>query len=317
MPYDNDLGQYADSILQQLESIDNPILTTAIQVDRPGPGGMERYWMGEKTSVTFTEIEKSNSKDSFQSFMDWVYSNGTTKRIAIVFLNHGGRLDEVGLDEYPNSSSGFLSIHDIKGVLESFNSKKGKPIDLLYFQVCAKGSIEPLFELRSAALYSMASQNLLGAPNYYYPALDQLTQNSSPVDLANLIVDGERSDMYYSETLLDNSKWDALINHMRNIPTEENSLNNLQLIKYWNSTYYDLRSFLIASGYSDKQLLEWDTLFSELLVFHKVNKENPIMDNYCGISLLSPWDTDFERVYSNFEFYKEFNMSEIAKKMRE
>jgi len=178
MPYDNNLDGWTDSIKHMMikEMLAN--LSVSIQVDRAGDGGMRRLRLekGRVISAERIDSDKSYSSSAFQQYLSWVTQTFDYKHHALIFLDHGGKLDEVGLDEYPRRD--FLRVDSIRIGLEK-ELPKERPLDLLYFQVCAKGSIEPVFEVKDQADYILVSQNKLGAPNFYYQGLMKSMQKKN------------------------------------------------------------------------------------------------------------------------------------------
>ena len=78
--------------------------------------------------------------------------------------------------------------------------------EFLFLQNCHKATLEVIYQVRNCAKYTLASQFLLGVPNYYYKgffdALKQPSINGREVAIA--IMDSEQSDMYHTLTLVDN-----------------------------------------------------------------------------------------------------------------
>ncbi len=308
---------WADTVINQLKGLNNPDLTIAIQSDIAGPGGMTQYWLKDhEVNIERITSDYSDSRESLEIFLNNILETGRFDKIALIFLDHGGRLDEVGLDEFTDGPPSFLNLHDIKTTVAAFNQKRGRPLELLYFQVCTKSNVEVLFETRDLSHFTLASQNELGAPNYYYQGLSELKPSADGAWLAKLIVDNERSDMYYSETLVDNKQWDGLINAGKEPPRENPKPELLKPLRYYESTYLDLVSFYHASGYSEKQLDLFKEQLNHLIIWHKINPKNSMMKGFSGISVLSPWDRDYARHQSRFELYSHWNITKMARDMR-
>ncbi|MBE9116456.1 hypothetical protein IQ249_11150 [Lusitaniella coriacea LEGE 07157] len=106
-----------------------------------------------------------------------------------------------------------MNIKEIRNAVARFNGKIGKQIELFFFQNCNKGTMEIHHALREVANYTLASQVLLDAPNYYYESLFQFighSPNLNGIQLAQKIQEFERGDMYSSYTVTDNSKFSNL-----------------------------------------------------------------------------------------------------------
>jgi hypothetical protein len=153
---------------------DNVIVT--IQADFDDNLGMKRYILTQNGSiVTSIENENSASIRTYKQYLEWVKAEIEYKKIAIVFLDHGGKLDEICLDEKPVYE--FLKVNELKNVFSEVFDKNN--VDLLFLQVCTKGVIEPLYEFKDIAKYTLCSQVELGAPNYYYAGLFIALSNQS------------------------------------------------------------------------------------------------------------------------------------------
>ena len=318
MPYDNDLSGWTDSLLLSMEDMAGPGVSVSVHSDRSGDGGMDRYLFTDgRVEHNHVIGENSHAGSTLDAYLDWVFSKVESEKVAMIFLDHGGELDETGLDEFSENGEGFMKIQDIEASLGRLNNRRGKLTDLLFFQVCAKSSIEPLYQLRRSASYTLASQNLLGAPNYYYEYLKDLSPDVSAKDLAKAIVEGERSDMYYSLSLIDNAEWDPLITSMDRIagfpstPKGEIPL----MIRYWENNYIDLRSFVKMYTTDPALVGEFDAAFDKLLVWHRINPADKRMDGYCGINILSPWDPHFPD-FSEMEFYRRVRVKVFADSIR-
>ncbi|PWL29614.1 MAG: hypothetical protein DCO96_07595 [Fluviicola sp. XM-24bin1] len=172
-PYDNDLSAHSDTILAQLSTAskyDN--VRVVFQLDTDDTLGMYRYSISPSgVHIDTIPSEESTSNEQLQDYFNWIGDNFAFRNSAIFFLDHGGGLDEVGQDLYPDST--FIKVPDIRNVLLSFKYENNVLIDLIYLQVCAKASIEPLYELSEIADYTLACQRYLGAPNYYYKGMLQ------------------------------------------------------------------------------------------------------------------------------------------------
>ncbi len=312
MPYDNNLSEYGQQIIKMIQdSISSDKVIATVQADFDDNEGMSRYLISKDTIIkTSISNEYSASTKSYEEYLTWVNSKLKFKHKAIVFLDHGGKLNELCLDEKPVKN--FLKVDSLKEVFHKMY--KGDKIDILFLQVCSKGSIEPLYEFRGVADYTLCSQIELGAPNYYYGKLFKLMSTktiSNGYDVGKAIVENESYNMYSSYTLIDNSKLDSLKYLFSDFVSE------LQKYKislssapkgsyYWNEKYWDMVSFLenlllpdnLVLNAKKTQLINF--INKELVVIHKINPMNYKMQGYCGISI----SRTINENYNTLEFYK-------------
>jgi hypothetical protein len=315
MPYDNNLSHLSDTILSMLKNnIKSNDAIVTVQADLRDMKGIKRYLYSSDTSyVDKIPDEYSAHTKTYKNYLNWAVSNVSYNHIAVILLDHGGKLDELCLDERPQYK--FLKVDSVAtAIKEVIGDNK---IDLLYLQVCTKASIEPLFEFRDIAKYTLSSQKKMGAPNYYYKNLFNSFSSAklaNGYEIAELIAKNEREDMYSSLTLIDNSKLDSLLIMFKEFSSQLEKLNDIQLkaypldFIYYGDYYWDLISTLESIDLRDHKEIDKlrqliiNYLQNELIVFHKKNPVKNSMADYCGISMVKNWNID-EIKYHKLEFY--------------
>ncbi len=312
MPYDNNLSIYGPQIIEMIkDSISSDNVIATVQADLDDNEGMSRYLITKDTIIkTTVSNEYSASTKSYEDYLIWVNSKLKPKHKAVVFLNHGGKLNELCLDKKPIRN--FLKVDSLKQVFHKVY--KEDAIDLLFLQVCTKSAIEPIYEFRSVADYTLCSQIELGAPNDYYRKLFTLMSTklfSNGYDVAKIIVENESYDMYSSYTLIDNSKLDSLKYLCTDFVSELQKY-RISLVSvpkgtsYCDEKYWDMVSFfdnlLLPDnwGLSTKRTKIINFINNELVVIHKINPINKKMQGYCGIS----FSGTISKNYKTLEFYK-------------
>lgn len=314
MPYDNNLSRFGDLIIKMIgDSITSHNVMATVQADYNDFLGMKRYVITNE-SIVMSEIDNDQSAltQSYEDYLKWSLEQASYKRLAIIFLDHGGKLDELCLDEKP--TNGFLKVDSLK---ETFSRVLGKEkIDLLFLQVCTKGSIEPLYEFKEASDYTLCSQITLGAPNYYYHGLFSALSNNedlNAIEVANEIVQSEASNMYNSYTLIDNKKLDScfillenFVHKLEKITATGLSTEPLSTF-YFGEWYWDLLSVLKQIKIEEFSALDIerktliDFISNELIVFHQPNPERKGMEKFSGLSM-SAYSSG--KQYDNLEFYR-------------
>ena len=325
MPYDNNMTALGAPIIDMIQKgINSNNVIATVQADFTD-SGMKRYLILKDTVLTF-DIggEGSAHTKSYKEYLDWVKTMVTGRQRAMLFLDHGGILDELGLDETPESK--FLRVDSLRTVLENFNRQTKHTTDLLYLQVCAKGSIEPLYELRNTARYTMASQNELGAPNYYYEKLfnDLSVNPHTELEVAQKLVGYERTDMFYSVTCVNNSAFvetkKLFVAFLATLGEQLQLASPPLMLSYYRQTYWDLISFLnLLTLDNDIQKVARQRLVTQiekdLIVFHKKNENNDTMHDYSGISLVL-LSTEKAASFSHLQFFKDFNTAGLVDRIK-
>lgn len=202
MSYDNNLDPLAAPILDGLQrGVAGSGLVVTVLVDDRDRRGLKRYAItGRGTEVERLATDDSSSTATFAAYLDWARNRYPADRYAVVFLDHGGRLDQMCLDDWPGEGrdAAWLSARAVADALREFRKALDGVLELLFLQQCGRGSIENLYNFRDTARVVLASQENVGAPNTYYePTLKWLAAHpaSEPAALARQIM---ASDEHYS-----------------------------------------------------------------------------------------------------------------------
>ena len=322
LPYDNNLSEHADTIISQLgvaKDLEN--VNVVLQVDRADSSGMERIRIVEG-QVIREQIydELSTSRKSFQEYLLWVDEQFEFEKSALFLLDHGGSPDEIGQDLTPDST--FLITTDIRKAVLKFNRKQKQPLELIYLQMCSRGSIEILYEFRDLTKFILASQHNVGAPNYYYEKTLQTLNDSSQVSgskLASWITKFESPEMFSSLTCLDMIMFPSVRNSFISYLIELEKRDNLaftslpETITYAGDRYWDLISFLdVVNTTSSDELSAREALKSNveqgLIVFHTKSPNAKIQTNGISMANLSK-----QRIgdYWHMKFYRDFKIRKL------
>ncbi len=318
LPYDNNLSEYADTIITQLtEASQFPNVNIVLQLDNADTTGMLRYYFSEGT-LHKEHISSENSSGSIElsNFFGWTNAHFYAPRTAVFFLDHGGRPDEIGQDLFPDST--FLKTRTIVTALKKFNKQRKKSIDLLYLQVCAKASLETLYEFRDISKYTLASQSLLGAPNYYYGDLLESLEKQPFIEgntLGERIVDFEDSTMYSTLTCVNNSAFKKVRFHFRNYIREIDKRDDLAFTKtpigvpYGVDYYFDLIDFLNVINSTEPSEIQArkalkEAIQNDLIEFVRIS---PMATDqgYCGVSIAALSKQRLED-FDHMRFYRDF-----------
>jgi hypothetical protein len=246
MPYDNNLWIFGEPILKMLQNgVQSDNIAVAVQGKLSGESQLSRHLIFKnRLDTQKLAATDSASETVFAEYLQWAKSQFNVKKWAIVILGHGGKLDQISPDEHPvpgtPSDTKWMNIHQLSQVTEKFNRAVGGKVELFFFQNCNKGTLEAYYTLRHAAKYTLASQMLLGAPNYYYEPLLQFLGNNPEIDggeLAEKIMQFEQQNMYHSYTAVNNSALQKLPEKIQ--PLVDSVLSaNLKGIKFKDISSY-------------------------------------------------------------------------------
>jgi hypothetical protein len=113
-------------------------------------------------------------------------------------MNHGGGLDEMCLDDLPETPGrNWMSGAALGAKLRELKPKLPGRWELLFLQQCGRGSLENLYSFRGTADFVLASPLRIGAPNTYYTEFHQFLEKNPEATgdrLAELIA---RQDQHY------------------------------------------------------------------------------------------------------------------------
>jgi hypothetical protein len=212
IPYDNDLSRFSAPILEQLQrGARSSSAVVAVQTDAPDRSSMLRtVFTRSGTHREGVAGHDSSSAEELAQFLEWGARAIPAENYVVAVLGHGGNHNELSQDR---STQGWMRIDALSSALDRFKTAIGAKPALLYLQNCNKGTIETYYALRGCAHVTLASQALLGTPNFYYePLLRSLDGDNAAtsMEVAKRIAAFERPDMLASLVGTDNIKLDEL-----------------------------------------------------------------------------------------------------------
>jgi hypothetical protein len=334
LSYDNNLGPAMPVVLKAIRAgITSENVVAGVQVDLPGPGGMQRAAI----TATGSKIDKIKSDDSADedqaiAYLDWFVTNYPCRHYAFIFLDHGGDLDEMCLDLEPDTEGKFY----MSGRVFGEKLRKFKPampvghLDLVFFQQCGRGSLENLYSFRGIADYVMLSPLPVGTPNTYYTPLGQWLAKSPDASgkaVAEKIATEDRDFTVYTcvkSKLIDElpEKLNAALKPLLEktnlkIPTRTN-------VAYTNADTHE--STLDAEAYL-KQLAKVNASAESMAEFQKWVDEELIVKRWfqkdhadlekslCGLALFVPVKPEEAMKYKALDLYKKSAIGELWAKL--
>lgn len=171
MSYDNNLDGFGAGIIAQIEEgIQSHNVVAAVQADFKQNNGMQRVTITSKGKYRdVMESEDSADVNQVIAYLRWFIKRYPCRKYMVVFLDHGGKVDEMCNDGNPQTKGQYwISGHALGQGLRAFRNRDNVPVELLFLQQCGRGSIENLYSFRGTAEYVMSSPVNVGAPNTYY-----------------------------------------------------------------------------------------------------------------------------------------------------
>lgn len=339
MSYDNDLDYCGEIILKELgHGVINSNIAVVVQADFNDSHGMRRISLRHVNDELHEEEHVLESEDSadeeeYRKYLQWVQNNWIAENYAIIFLDHGGALNDMCFDEKPFKdeeqnrkfapSGKWLNAMKIGEICRKFNQDIGQKVKLLFLQQCGRGSLQNLYNFVNSATYIMASPLTVGAPNTYYtPMLQQVIKNPNitGIELAQLIM--EEDQHYTMYTLINNTELQQLPDKLQQV---FNVLPNTQVPKIRESlttvfrfndeTNYDLQTFLVGIKTSQSDILaqaidkfsEW---YEQKLIVAKHTKEGRNVQ-LSGLSLYIPLSRKQLQRYSFLPLHQQTDIEKI------
>ena len=328
MPYDNDLSRFGSEIIEAIASgIRSKNILVAVEADFLDTPNITRYLLTQgETEIRELDRSDSASEDAFAEYLTWARSQFEAKHWAIVFLGHGGKTDEISPDIHSGvdgNSIQWMNIQSVADRILEFNQSIGDRIELFFFQNCNKGTLEAHSTISEVARYTLSSQKLLGAPNYYYPNLFQwLGENPeiSGEEVARKIEEYERSDMYSSYTVTDNSIFLQLKRYF--VPLIDAvlaaNLQNIELHRIPTYAYFDefqadaieFFTALVEQSNAERETLDRFIDFIEQSTIHLPNPQEDAQ-NLSGLGLFVPTHRQQLDRYRNWQTYTDLKLIEL------
>jgi len=338
MSLDNNLTIWGEEVLEGLEEgIVNSKVAVVVQADFGDMRGIRRISMrrvgGEvRRDEVILDSEDSANEVELGKYLDWVAKEWEGENYAVIFPDHGGRLDQMCSDDRPFKSrdenrryfsSKWLRSSEVGKITANFNEQTGGKVRLLFLQQCGRGSVQNLFNFVDSAEYILSSPVRVGAPNTYYTAMVASAAENSDIGgdgLAEIIMAEDEDYLVYA--LVNNSEFKMLperlkaaLKGFREAPIRDAPERCPKIFVFGGETYYDFKSYLLALDVSNdnvggKELLRFLEWYEESVVvqtrIRKVKEGFEVL--FSGLSIYMPsGQKELER-YSFLPFYNQIGI---------
>ena len=334
MSYDNDLSSFGEVILSDLrDGLSSSKIAVVVQADFIDSKGTKRiglYYADGKTHRKETILRSEDSADEAQlrKYLEWVCKKWVAKNYCVVFLDHGGKLNQMCLDRKPFEnhiknrqfgSGKWLGASEAAKIVAGFNQKTDRKVRLLFLQQCGRATIQNLYNFVDAAEYIMASPLKVGAPNTYYTKTIASVAQDPNITGEILAATIMREDEHYTlYTLISNEELKRLPEKLTPVLKSFGRASVLNqpkscrpLFEHENEKFYDLKSFFYAlsSANDDIAGMELDGFFDWcegcLIVSKAVREpESTVGPAYSGLSIYVPSSPDAGTSYSFLPLYQ-------------
>jgi hypothetical protein len=343
MSYDNDLSSYGEVILRDLrDGLSSSKVAVVIQADFIDSDGMKRislYHANGKTHRKETIVKSEDSADEaeLRKYLEWVREKWVAKNYCIVFLNHGGKLNQMCKDIKPFrnqnknrrfSSGKWLDASKAAKIVADFNQKVDQRVRLLFLQQCGRATIQNLYNFVDAAEYILASPLVVGAPNTYYTKTIASVSHGLNITGESLTETIMREDEHYTlYTLISNEELKRLPGKLApvlKIFGRASALNCPEscspLFEYEGEKFYDLKSYFYTLSSTNENVAgkELDSFFdwceSSLVVSKSIRDPNSTIEpSYCGLSINVPSGSGAGTSYGFLQLYQQTDLEHILK----
>ena len=347
MSYDNDLSSFGEVILGDLENgLSNSKIAVVVQADFIDSKGVKRiglYYAGGKARRKETILKSEDSADEAElmKYLEWVRKKWVAKNYCIIFLDHGGKLNDMCKDNKPFrnqkknrqfTSGKWLRASGAGEIVASFNQETGCKVRLLFLQQCGRATIQNLYNFTDAAEYIMASPLIVGAPNTYYTKTIAAASRDPNITGEILAATIMREDEHYTlYTLVSNEQLKRLPEKLRPVLKSFGCASALirpesclPLFEHEGEKFYDLKSFFYALNSANNNIageelgsfFEWCR--SRLIVSKAIREPGlPAEPSYSGLSIYVPSSpnagTDYSFLPLNRQTELEHTMKLISK----
>ncbi len=336
MAYDNDLDRCTAPITEALargqRAHDN--VAVAILADGRARDGLRRTLLtreGERVERLATE--DITDARVLRDFLAWAAAGARARRQVVVFLDHGGALDQMGYDAHTRREGereGWISARASGEALRAWR-REGRDVPMVFLQQCGRASVEGLQNFRGAADAVLASQRSVGACNTYYETLLAAASrrpDASPRLLARAVMDSDRH--YATYALLRGSAldaWrresDALVSALLDGPAPAPTPDAMRAVSpcfaHGLERNYDLLQTVhaAAAGRGDvaaRAVARFDAwVRAELVMEHRRRPHAPEAAGWCGVSMHVPALGPFLELYRAQPAYREGRWAELAR----
>jgi hypothetical protein len=189
---DNDLAQWADSDLVEMELIgSNQNVSVVVQIDKPYIGA-KRMLVNQGSSYVIQELGIIDmcAWETLYDFLAWGISSFPADKYLVILWDHGSGWSAMlnrsfGADW---SSGNVLSIAngDFKKALANAYEYTGERIDIFAFDACLMQQVEVAFELKDFARMFLAPQSIMPLPGFRYDDIIQLIHLDPGINAVDL-----------------------------------------------------------------------------------------------------------------------------------
>lgn len=192
MAADNDLAQWADSDLVEMEKIgSSEDITILVQVDKPNIGA-KRLLISKGTSYELQNLGIIDMCDwqTLYNFLDWGIHNYPADRYFVILWDHGTGWTLIPRRSFGNdwSSGNQMSISngDFRKAISTTYNYTGEKINLFAFDACLMQQIEIAYEIKDYAKVFLAPQTVCPIQGFRYDRIFEALSEDPNIDESEL-----------------------------------------------------------------------------------------------------------------------------------
>jgi hypothetical protein len=297
------------------------------------------YYSNGKSQRQEITLKSEDSADpaELKKYLKWVHKNFKANNYCIIFLNHGGTLNHMCLDEKPFkkqnenkqfTSGKWLNANKVGKILREFNQKTDGKVRLFFLQQCARAIIQNLYNFTDSAPYIMASPLRVDAPNTYYTKTLISVANNPNITVQTLVQTIMQEDEHYTfYTLISNNELKKLPEKLKpvlNSFSQNSRLNQPKscspIFEFESEKFYDLKSFFQAlnsanNNIADEELNRFFNWCDNRLIVSKQHRNlDPSTESpYSGLSIYVPSNQNDIGLYESLPLYQQTNLENTMK----
>lgn len=177
MAADNDLSQWADSDLVELESVgSDDELAIIVQLDKPSVGA-KRLYVQNGSSAVLQDLGITDMCDwhTLSEFLEWGIRYYPAERYCVILWDHGtgwtGTVQRSFGTDWSSGNKLSIADGDLRKAVATAHQYTGETIELFAFDACLMQMVEVLRELYGYAQVCVAPQTVCPLQGFKYDSI--------------------------------------------------------------------------------------------------------------------------------------------------
>jgi hypothetical protein len=203
MAADNDLSQWADSDLVELERVgSDDELAIIVQIDKPVLGA-RRLYVQNGSSVLLQDLGITDMCDwqTLSEFLDWGIRYYPADKYCVILWDHGtgwtGAVQRSFGTDWSSGNQLGVADGDLRKAIATAYQYTGETIELLAFDACLMQMVEVLRELQGYVQVCVAPQTLCPLQGFAYDSIFTAVKSHPDIGVEDLAEDMVQFNVEY------------------------------------------------------------------------------------------------------------------------